>query len=325
MNYRSKILLLLVIVPLLTHAQEQSHPTDQLDKTYGYIKSHELLAYKIKQRYPNLALRIDGATQDLYANFGKGLQSLDQQIRVKYQNRFPEISNKLLDLSSDTFRNLSELEAEKFLHRYELMAQGRIKSPYLDVLLHQQYGKLSLVPYFKNFNQRYSVSNFSKDELIQIQLKIPNNWSEQSNKEHGLVLKKFRNNLGEGTIILNIVKTAEERTSKKTSTVETLLNELIPKDAIIRQSTKKSMGKRFAYYVNFTDQQAAINSNLKRNVSLYLLEEAGQFLILDFSIYAPNEDTITITNDIQGLFDQIVSTVQISKRPYKKSLVSNKH
>ena len=40
------------------YAQEQPSLEGQLDKTYGYIKSHELLALKIQQNYPELAPRI---------------------------------------------------------------------------------------------------------------------------------------------------------------------------------------------------------------------------------------------------------------------------
>ena len=307
------------------YAQDLPSTEGQLDKTYGYIKSHELLALKIQQNYPELAPRIERATTLLYQNFGPGLRKMDQEIQNKYRNEYPELSKKLIKLGGSTFTSVTKVEAEKFLHRYEQMSVGRIKSPHLEQLLEHQYSSIPLVNYYHKFNQLYRISNFSKNELIKIQLKIPNNWSEQVSKDHELVLKKFRNNLGEGNIILNIVKVENSATKSQYVDVASLLSELIPTNASITQSTKKSMGKQLAYFVNYTDQQASINSKFKRNVSLYLLEESDQCILLDFSIYTLNEDTSKITADIQGLFDQIVSTVHISKRSDKKSLVSNKY
>ncbi len=307
------------------YSQEQPSLEGQLDKTYGYIKSHELLALKIQQNYPELAPRIERATTLLYQNFGPGLRKMDQAIQNKYRSDYPELSKKLIKLGGSTFTGVTKDEAEKFLHRYEQMSVGRIKSPHLELLLGHQYNSIPLVNYYHKFNQQYSVSNFTKNELVKIQLKIPNNWSEQLSKDHELVLKKFRNNLGEGNIILNIVKVESSAAKSKITDVTSLLSELIPSSATIAQSTKKSMGKQLAYYVNYTDRQASINSKFKRNVSLYLLEDSEQFILLDFSIYTLNEDTTKITADKQGLFDQIVSTVHISKRSEKKSLVSNKY
>ena len=311
-------------MPLCMYAQDLPSAEGQLDKTYGYIKSHELLALKIQQNYPELAPRIERATTLLYQNFGPGLRKMDQEIQNKYRNEYPELSKKLIKLGGSTFTSVTKVEAEKFLHRYEQMSVGRIKSPHLEVLLDEQFSSLPMLQYYRHYNQRYSVANYSKDVLTEVQLKIPNNWSEQMTKGQEAVLKKFRSSLGEGSIILNLVKAYKTKNSHKTE-LESLLSELVPKKAIIQESIKKSMGNQFVYFVNYSDQRAELNHAFKRNVSLYIIEQAGDYYILDFSIYALNEDTNSLTTDIQRLFDQIVSTVQISKRPYKKSLVSNKH
>ena len=303
--------------------QEQKTEVE-LDKTYGYIKSQELLALKIQQNYPELGPRIERATQLFYSNFGPGLKRMDQEIRSKYKQSYPELSKKLINLGNDTFKHFSKESAERFLQSYEQMSVGRIKSPYLETLLAHQFGSLALTQYFRSFNKEYSVSNFTKDELLKIKLRIPNNWSENYKKDHKLVLKKFQNDLGNGNIILNVVKTGTKGLEATPETIPGLLTELVPKNAIITKSTKKSMGNGQACFVNFIDRQASINSKIKRNVSLYIVEQADQLLILDFSIYIPNEDTNNLTNDIGGLFDQIVSTIEISKQPYKRSLVSNK-
>ncbi len=307
------------------YSQEQVSLNGQLDKTYGYIKSQELLALKIQQNYPELAPRIERAMALFYSNFGPGLKSMDQKIQAKYHNEYPQLSKKLVDLGNAAFKQVSKVEAEKFLHRYEQMSVGRIKSPHLETILEHQFSSLPLLNYYKKWNQQYSVSNFSNSEFIQLELKIPNNWSEQLQKDHALVLKKFRNDLGEGNIILNVVKAQNSNINANSNDLSSLLTELIPSNVAIYQSSETSMGKQHAYYVNYIEQRAEVNSKFKRNVSLYIIEEAGQYFILDFSIYTLNNNTNKITADIKGLFEQIVSTVQISIRPNKKSLVSNKH
>lgn len=165
-----------------------------ISRTYGYVTSQNLVAEKLKQKYPSKKYELYKAQNEFDLKFKSSIENMKKVFGKEWNNYQNMIMPKLIEEVNKI--NLDTSYKNGFANEILLRTKGNIESPVIETLLmfKPNYQKYPSSEFSDGFKKRLYSENNPKAKGVNFHVDIPKSWKVKEGKRPNTLWITSNNN-----------------------------------------------------------------------------------------------------------------------------------